>query len=100
MPEKTISEIISDGVTVNEALDKAFYRAVLLHRQANNPRPVRQPRTLPLLRWGRRFRLPKTTTAEAMSSRTHCKRAVTAGSGSTMPRIRASLLEIATLNFP
>jgi hypothetical protein len=37
MPEKTISEIINDGVTVNEALDKAFYRAVLLHRQANVP---------------------------------------------------------------
>jgi hypothetical protein len=40
MPEngqRTISEIIRDGVTVNEALDKAFYRAVLLHRQANVP---------------------------------------------------------------
>jgi hypothetical protein len=42
MPEngngaRTISEIINDGVTVNEALDKAFYRAVLLHRQANVP---------------------------------------------------------------
>lgn len=35
--EKTISEIIGDGVSVNEALDKAFYRAVLLHRQANVP---------------------------------------------------------------
>jgi hypothetical protein len=34
---RTISEIIDDGVTVNEALDKAFYRAVLLHRQANVP---------------------------------------------------------------
>jgi hypothetical protein len=34
---RTISEIINDGVTVNEALDKAFYRAVLLHRQANVP---------------------------------------------------------------
>jgi hypothetical protein len=34
---KTITEIIRDGVTVNEALDKAFYRAVLLHRQANVP---------------------------------------------------------------
>jgi hypothetical protein len=42
MPEngngaRTISEIINDGVTVNEALDKAYYRAVLLHRQANVP---------------------------------------------------------------
>jgi hypothetical protein len=35
--DRTISEIINDGVTVNEALDKAFYRAVLLHRQANVP---------------------------------------------------------------
>ena len=35
--QRTISEIINDGVTVNEALDKAFYRAVLLHRQANVP---------------------------------------------------------------
>jgi hypothetical protein len=35
--QRTISEIIRDGVTVNEALDKAFYRAVLLHRQANVP---------------------------------------------------------------
>lgn len=34
---RTITEIIDDGVTVNEALDKAFYRAVLLHRQANVP---------------------------------------------------------------
>jgi len=34
---RSISEIIRDGVTVNEALDKAFYRAVLLHRQANVP---------------------------------------------------------------
>ena len=34
---KTITEIIDDGVSVNEALDKAFYRAVLLHRQANVP---------------------------------------------------------------
>jgi hypothetical protein len=34
---KTITEIIRDGVTVNAALDKAFYRAVLLHRQANVP---------------------------------------------------------------
>ncbi len=37
---KTITEIIRDGVTVNEALDKAFYRAVLLHRQANVPMTV------------------------------------------------------------
>jgi len=35
--QRTISEIINAGVTVNEALDKAFYRAVLLHRQANVP---------------------------------------------------------------
>ena len=35
--QRTISEIINDGVTVNEALDKAFYRAVLLHRQADVP---------------------------------------------------------------
>ena len=35
--QRTITEIIDDGVTVNEALDKAFYRAVLLHRQANVP---------------------------------------------------------------
>lgn len=34
---KTITEIIDDGVSVREALDKAFYRAVLLHRQANVP---------------------------------------------------------------
>ena len=34
---RTITEIIDDGVSVNEALDKAFYRAVLLHRQANVP---------------------------------------------------------------
>jgi hypothetical protein len=34
---RTITEIIDDGVTVNEALDKAFYRA------------IRQPRTLSLL---------------------------------------------------
>lgn len=34
---KSITEIIDDGVTVNEALDKAFYRAVLLHRQGNVP---------------------------------------------------------------
>jgi hypothetical protein len=42
MPEngngaRTITEIIDDGVSVREALDKAFYRAVLLHRQANVP---------------------------------------------------------------
>ena len=35
--QRTITEIIDDGVTVDEALDKAFYRAVLLHRQANVP---------------------------------------------------------------
>lgn len=34
---KSISHIIRDGVTVDAALDKAFYRAVLLHRQANVP---------------------------------------------------------------
>jgi hypothetical protein len=34
---RTITEIIDDGVTVKEALTKAFYRAVLLHRQANVP---------------------------------------------------------------
>jgi hypothetical protein len=34
---RTITEIIDDGVSVKEALNKAFYRAVLLHRQANVP---------------------------------------------------------------
>jgi hypothetical protein len=34
---RTVTEIIRDGVTVKRALDKAFYRAVLLHRQANVP---------------------------------------------------------------
>lgn len=35
--EKSISEIIREWTPVEEALDKAFYRAVLLHRQANVP---------------------------------------------------------------
>jgi hypothetical protein len=34
---RTITEIIDDGVSVKEALTKAYYRAVLLHRQANVP---------------------------------------------------------------
>ncbi len=34
---QTISEIIREGTAVNEALDKAFYRAVKLHREANVP---------------------------------------------------------------
>ena len=34
---RTIAEIIDDGVSVKEALTKAYYRAVLLHRQANVP---------------------------------------------------------------
>lgn len=34
-PHKTISEIIQEWTPVEEALDKAFYRAVLLHREAN-----------------------------------------------------------------
>jgi hypothetical protein len=34
---KSISEIIEEWTPVEEALDKAFYRAVLLHRQANVP---------------------------------------------------------------
>jgi predicted DNA-binding protein len=35
--QKTISEIIRDGTAIDEALDKAFYRAVKLHREANVP---------------------------------------------------------------
>ncbi len=31
---KSIGEIMREGTAVEEALDKAFYRAVLLHRQA------------------------------------------------------------------
>jgi hypothetical protein len=34
---QSISDIIRDGTAVEEALDKAFYRAVLLHREANVP---------------------------------------------------------------
>lgn len=34
---RSITEIIDDGTAVEEALNKAFYRAVLLHRQANVP---------------------------------------------------------------
>ena len=34
---KSISEIIREGTAVEEALDKAFYRAVLLHREAKVP---------------------------------------------------------------
>ena len=34
---KSITEIIREGTAVEEALDKAFYRAVLLHRQAGVP---------------------------------------------------------------
>jgi predicted DNA-binding protein len=35
--QKTISESIRDGTAIDEALDKAFYRAVKLHREANVP---------------------------------------------------------------
>lgn len=35
--QKSISEILREWTPVEEALDKAFYRAVLLHRQANVP---------------------------------------------------------------
>jgi hypothetical protein len=34
---QSISDIIREGTAVEEALDKAFYRAVLLHREANVP---------------------------------------------------------------
>ncbi len=34
---KSITQIIQEGTEVEKALDKAFYRAVLLHRQANVP---------------------------------------------------------------
>jgi len=34
---KTITEIIREGTEIEKALDKAFYRAVLLHREANVP---------------------------------------------------------------
>jgi hypothetical protein len=34
---KSISEIIRDRTAIDEALDKAFYRAVKLHREANVP---------------------------------------------------------------
>jgi hypothetical protein len=34
---KSITEIIREGTAIEEALDKAFYRAVLLHRQAGVP---------------------------------------------------------------
>ena len=42
MPEngnghKTVSEIIEEWTPIEEALDKAFYRAVLLRREANVP---------------------------------------------------------------
>jgi hypothetical protein len=35
--QKTIAEIIAEWTPVEEALDRAFYRAVLLHREANVP---------------------------------------------------------------
>lgn len=35
--QKSISEIIRDRTAIDEALDKAFYRAVKLHREANVP---------------------------------------------------------------
>jgi hypothetical protein len=35
--QKSISDIIREWTPVEEALDKAYYRAVLLHRQANVP---------------------------------------------------------------
>ncbi len=34
---KSIAQIIDERVTIDEALDKAFYRAVKLHREANVP---------------------------------------------------------------
>jgi hypothetical protein len=34
---KSITEIIRDRTAIDEALDKAFYRAVKLHREANVP---------------------------------------------------------------
>jgi hypothetical protein len=34
---KSITEIIDDHTAIDEALDKAFYRAVKLHREANVP---------------------------------------------------------------
>lgn len=34
---KSITQIIDEGTAIEEALDKAFYRAVLLHRQAGVP---------------------------------------------------------------
>ena len=34
---RSISEIIQDRAVIDEALDKAFYRAVKLHREANIP---------------------------------------------------------------
>jgi hypothetical protein len=35
--QKTISEIIEEWTPEGETLDKAFYHAVLLHREANVP---------------------------------------------------------------
>ena len=34
---KSIAQIIDERVAIDEALDKAFYRAVKLHREANVP---------------------------------------------------------------
>lgn len=34
---RSITEIIDDHTAIDEALDKAFYRAVKLHREANVP---------------------------------------------------------------
>jgi hypothetical protein len=34
---KSITEIIDDRTAIDEALDKALYRAVKLHREANVP---------------------------------------------------------------
>ena len=35
--KKSITEIILDRTEIDAALDRAFYRAVLLHREANVP---------------------------------------------------------------
>lgn len=34
---RSITELIDDRALIDEALDKAFYRAVKLHREANVP---------------------------------------------------------------
>lgn len=35
--QRSISELVRDRALIDEALDKAFYRAVKLHREANVP---------------------------------------------------------------